>query len=138
MTAREWLYGELITGSPQLTALVGDRVFAKKSMSSSEEEHPYIVYKMGYNANEDLAEDLDISRQFVQIFVHDYSDEHVGDYTRIDDVLLELKQLFRRRESAEHGVIDVKYLETSQDLNDLTLNTVMKYARFLMIIKEEA
>lgn len=132
MTARTWIYGRLIT-IPD----VNNRVFAKKSMTSSIEEHPYIVYKLGYNANEELAEDQDVNRQFFQVFVHDYSDGETGDYMRIDTVLEKIKGIFFLQSSAEDGITAVRYLETSQDLSDETLNTVMKYMRFQLITTKE-
>lgn len=135
MTARTWLYQRLAT-FPGLVNVVNGRVFAKKSMTSSIEQHPYLVYKMAFSSNEDLSEDSQVSRQFVQIFVHDYSDGEVADYMRIDEVIDQVKLALRLGESAQDGVIATRYLETSQDLNDETLNTVMKYIRFQLITKE--
>ena len=136
MTVRTWWYGRL-TGYAALTALVGDdnpRVYAKKSMTSSNEAHPFIVYKLGFSANEMLAEELPegktVARQFAQVWVHDYSDTQSGDYNRIDQVLREVRAALHQGSSAADGVILCQYIETSQDLNDETLNTVMKYARF--------
>lgn len=135
MTARTWLYTQLTT-FPGLVALTADRVYAKKSMTSSIEQHPYIVYKLGNNTNANLAETEDVSAQFLQIFVHDYNDGDTGDYIKIDAVLRQIKAALKDGQSAADGVIAVQYLETSQDLNDETLNTVMKYARYQMITKE--
>lgn len=131
MTARTWLYNQLAE-----VPLVGGRVFAKKSMTSSIEQHPYLVYKMAFSTNENISEDELVSRQFVQVFVHDYSDGEVADYMRIDEVIAQVKQALHLGKSAEDGVIATRYLETSQDLNDETLNTVMKYIRFQLITKE--
>lgn len=138
MTVRTWVYGRL-TSFPGLIALIGEnnpRVFAKKSMTSSVEQHPYLVYKMATNTAEDLAEDIEVSRQFITIFVHDHSDGETGDYMRIDSVIEQIKKALVLQSSAADGVIAVKYLETSQDLNDETLNTVMKYIRLQAITKE--
>lgn len=136
MTVRTWLYGQL-TSYEALTALIGGdnpRVYAKKAMTSSNEAHPFIVYKLGFAANEMLAEELPdnqiVQRQFAQVWVHDYSDTQTGDYTLIDQVLREVRAALYQGSSAADGVILCQYLETSQDLNDETLNTVMKYARF--------
>jgi hypothetical protein len=131
MTARTWLYGKLAS-----TPLVGGRVFSKKTMTSSVEQHPYLVFKLGNNTNEELAETVDASRQFVQVFVHDFSDKETGDYTKIDEIIASLKTSLVNQSSAEDGVLTVIYLETSQDLNDDTLNTVMKYVRFQLVMKE--
>lgn len=135
MTARTWLYHQLTAAEhTALRELIGDRVFAKKTMQSSVEVHPYLVFKLGNDTNEALAETVDVHRQFIQIFVHDYTDVTVGDYQKIDDIITELKKILVNASSAPDGVISVQYLETSQDLNDETLSTVMKYVRFQLII----
>lgn len=135
MTKRTWLYKQLTT-FPGLVDLVEDRVFAKKSMTSSRELHPYLVYKLGYSSAEDLAETEQLGRQFIQIWVHDFSDGETADYMAIDEVIIQLRKALYLQSSAEDGIIAVRYLETSQDLNDETLNTVMKYVRFQLVTKE--
>lgn len=137
MSVRTWLYSKLTDPNAlALRDLIQDRVFAKKTMQSSVEEHPYIVFKLGNDSNENLAETVDAHRQFIQIFVHDYSDTEVGDYGRIDDIIAELKKILINASSGPDGVISVLYLETSQDLDDQTLSTVFKYIRFQIITKE--
>ena len=136
MTARTWVYGIMMNHAP-LQAIVGNRIFAKKTMTSSREEHPYIVYKLGHNTSENLAEDQLVTRQFLQIFVHDFADYETGTYDRVDEVLSILKDLFFQQSSSADGVIAIQYLETSQDLDDQTLSTMLKYARFVLIIKEK-
>lgn len=136
LTPRVWLYQKL-SSTPEIANLVGGltdtRVFAKKSMTSAIEQHPYIVYKLGYNATEDISEETSPDRQFVQIFVHDYSDGDTGDYSKIDQIIDAMKRVLHLQSSKEYGVIACRYLETSQDLNDETLNTVFKYVRFQLI-----
>lgn len=143
MTVRTWVFGRLTTFEP-LTDLIGvdnPRVFAKKSMTSNKEDHPYIVYKLGFAANEDIAENMPegkiVSRQFLQVWVHDFSDSVTGDYMRIDSVLKQVKAALHMGSSVADGVIACKYIETSQDLNDETLNTVVKYARFQITMEEK-
>jgi hypothetical protein len=134
MSTRTWLYQQLTTDQ-RLNALVEGRVFPKKSMKSSVEEHPYIIYKLGNGTNYNLSETVDVTTQFFQLYVHDYTDTEVGDYLKIDDIIAELKRILHLGSSAEHGVISTLYLETSQDLNDETLGTVMKYVRFQSMVK---
>jgi len=139
MTQRTWVYAQLTT-FPGLIALIGDtspRVFAKKSMTSAIEAHPFIVYKLGNRTNNNLAEDTDSHTQFIEVWCHDYSDGETADYMQIDAVLEQVRLAFRLQSSPEDGIIAVQYIETSQDLNDETLNTVMKYSRFQLITKEE-
>ncbi len=139
MTVRTWVYQRLTQFEPLTDLIGGDldpRVFAKKSMTSSHEDHPYIVYKLGYNANEDISEEVDISRQFFQVWAHDYTDGETGDYLKIDAVIKQIKAAFKNQQSPSDGVIAVRFLEISQDLNDETLNTLFKYVRFQLIMKE--
>ena len=142
MTVRTWLYGKLAS-SPVADMIGGvnnPRVFAKKTMTSSNEEHPFVVYKLGYSANEDISEEMPrgetINRQFAQVWVHDYSDTETGDYMRIDNVVKAIIQALHGQSSAADGVIFCRYVETSQDLNDETLNTVFKYIRFQIATRE--
>lgn len=137
MTARTFVYRRLTTYQP-LADLIGGldnpRVWAKKSMTSSVEECPFIVYKLGYAANEDLSEVDTWERQFFQVWIHDYDDQKgVADYMRIDAIAKEVKATFKLAGSIEDGVLMARYLETSQDLNDETLSTVFRYLRFQLI-----
>ena len=142
MSVRTWLYSQLIVNP--VAAYIGGtenpRAYTKKSMTSNVEDTPYIVYKLGYSANEDIAEDMSdgttINRQFAQVWVHDYSDGETADYMRIDEVVAALRKALHGKSSKEDGVIFCRYIETSQDLNDETLNTVMRYVRFQIETKE--
>jgi hypothetical protein len=132
LSIRTWVYGKLTEEVP----LVEGRVFAKKTMTSSVEDTPYIVYKLGNSSPEQLSETIDPDWQYFQVWVHDYEDPDTADYMRIDAVLAQVRAAFRNASSAEEGIIQTVYLETSQDLNDETLNTVMKYSRF-QLVKEQ-
>lgn len=133
MTARVWFYARLCTIQAHGA---GTRVFAKKTMTSLIEQCPYIVYKMGNSTAEGLSEERDPDRQFAQVWVHDFHDGEHADYMRIDDVIKEMREVLVNQQSGPDGIWTVRYLETSQDLNDETLNTVMRYVRF-QIIKED-
>lgn len=139
MTARRFVYNTLSNYEP-LTDLIGEatpRIFAKKTMTSSVEEHPYIVYKLGNESVIDLAEDhQQFSTQFLQIWVHDFSAQDVADYALIDTIISKIKDAFKLQRNPEDGVWAIRFLETSQDLDDDTLNTVFRYVRF-SITKEE-
>ena len=137
MSARTFIYGLLTATGTPLHTLVEGRVFAKKSMKSSVEEHPFLVYKLGNETWEELSEESLASRQFFQVWVHDFSDQAVADYMLIDEVIRALKQQLVNASSAADGVITIRFLEVSQDLNDETLNTVMKYVRFQAVLGEE-
>lgn len=133
MSVRTWLYN-LLTSTPALQVLVEDRVFAKRTMTSSVESTPYIVYKLGQDTDEQLSEESSAHRQYFQIWVHDYSDLESADYMVIDEVLEVLKVLLKNASSPADRVLSVQVLETSQDLNDETLGTVFKYLRCIAIM----
>lgn len=139
MTVRHLIYRAL--QHPDIVAEIGGadnpRIFAKKTMTSSVEGTPYIVYKLGNESTEDFSDDRDISRQFLQIWVHDYTDGEVADYDRIDRIISIIRRVMRKLTSKDDAnVWQVRYLETSADLDDDTLKTVFRYLRF-QVIKEE-
>lgn len=125
---RTWLQNTLTT-HPGLSALVGDRVFQGGSLSSSLTPKPYVVVILGNDTSEGLGEDVDLHRQFFTLYVHD----EPGDYSRIDDIVTQLKHALVNAFNKEAGVITVRYLETSRDLDDETLNTILRYIRFQAI-----
>ena len=140
MSARTFVYG-LMTNRPSLTDLIGGdepRIFAKKTMTSSLEVHPYLVYKLGNETNRNFSEGYDISNQFIQVWVHDYHDGDSADYMLIDKVLAEVKAALVGQQSGDDLVWNIEWLETSQDLNDDTLNTVFRYARFQMVKADDS
>lgn len=136
MKARHFIWNTL--NSPGITSLLahgGNSIFAKKTMTSSEEDHIYLVYKLGNDTTEDFSEDTDITRQFFQVFVHDFSDGETADYDKIDDVITMIKRTFKN--AGGQGIWTTRFLETSQDLDDDTLNTIFRYVRFQLIRKDE-
>ena len=131
MKARHFIWHTLNTPSVQnlVGGVIDPRIYAKKTMTSGVEQHPFIVYKLGNDSTENFSEDRDITRQFFQVWVHDYFDGDTADYDRIDTVITEVKKAFKNAGS-ESAVWTTIFLETSQDLNDETLNTIFRYARF--------
>lgn len=138
MSARTFVYQTLINNEALRSILGGDnpRVFAKKTMTSLVEDTPYIVYKLGNSTDMGVAEDTPVDNQFFQVWVHDFHDAETADYLRIDEVCRLVREAFFLRGSGADGVWVAEYLETSQDLNDDTLNTVFRYLRFRMVKKE--
>jgi hypothetical protein len=133
MEARKFVWTKL--HDPSIKVLVGDtdpRIFAKKTMTSSKERCPYIVFKLGNDTSEEFSEERDVTRQFFQVWVHDFSDGKTADYGKIDAVIKTIKAVFKNA-GGEPGIWTTRYLETSQDLDDDTLNTVFRYLRFQLI-----
>lgn len=126
--SRQFIYDTLLgVGS---NSEVEDRVFQRGSMLTAQVEKPYIVYGMGNNTDEAISsasdvEDFQPNRQYFQVNVYDL----VGDYSRIDDILQQIKDAFKTA-SLSGDVCGVTYLETSQDFDDPTLESIMRYMRF--------
>ena len=70
--------------------------------------------------------------------MHDYHDGDSADYMLIDKVLAEVKAALVGQQSGDDLVWNIEWLETSQDLNDDTLNTVFRYARFQMVKADDS
>lgn len=123
--SRQFIYD--VMTSPPLAAFWGDRVFQQGSLLSAQTVKPYGVYTMGNNTDEGMADEDNFqpSRQFFQVFIHD----EVGDYSRIDAIVAELKRAFLSA-LRTGDVCGVQYLETSRDLDDPTLESIMRYVRF--------
>jgi len=133
MKARHFVYDRLTQAAvASLLADGANSVYAKKAMTSSVEVHPYLVYKMGNDTSEEFSEEREVSRQFFQVWVHDYFDGNTADYDKIDTIITTLKNVFKNAGGVP-GVWTTRYLETSQDLDDDTLNTVFRYLRFQLI-----
>jgi len=137
---RAWLY-DLLVGSAELQVAMGysaDRMSAQVMPRRSQETFnilkPFIVYGLGNNTNEDLAEDTDheAHRQFFQIWIHDDG----GDFGRIDDIIEVVKRLLTNASSPVDHVTQVRWLETSQEFNNETYNTLFRYVRFQAIISK--
>lgn len=107
-----------------------DSVYGSHSLEGVPERKPFIVHDMGNDTSERLGEESTAHRQFATIYVHDEG----YDYTRIDQVITALKSLLDNSPSAPgFGVITCHYLETSRDLEDDQMGTIVKYARFQII-----
>ena len=123
--SRQFIFDTLRT--PALEDKVGDRVFQQASVLTAQHYKPFLIYTIGNNTDEGMA-DPDTytpSRQFFQVYIHDA----VGDYAQIDDLIKLVKTAFLTA-ALPDDVSGVQYLETSRDLDDPTLQTIMRYVRF--------
>lgn len=136
MSFRTWLYAQLTDPTDLVgRGLYGTRVFGKKSMRSSVEDHPYLVFKLGNATNLGLSEDIIVETQYFQIYVYDYGDAESGDYTQVDSIILYLQELLNGEHSSPDGLFTIEVLETSQDLEDSTLRAMLKYIRFQATVR---
>jgi hypothetical protein len=132
VTLRTYLYNQLTAPAEvELRAIFGDRIFPKRSMTSTVEETPYLTFKLGNDSSVDLSEESTANQQYFQIWVHDFTDTKTADYTLVDEGLAAVKALLHGAYSGPDNILNIKFLETSQDLNDDTLGTVFRYSRYI-------
>lgn len=134
MSVRQWLY-ETIKDYPALFAFHNGRVLQGESLTTAQVQKPYLVYRLGNDTDENLggegATDPQPHRTFFQVYVHDTP----GDYDQIDAIITELKNAFRAAGgSPANGILAVRYLEVSRDLDDQTLGTILRYVRFQFVL----
>lgn len=123
--SRQFIYDTLQVSS--VADKVGDRVFQQGSMLTGQNFKPFLIYTVGNNTDEGMSDPdtYQPSRQFFQVYIHD----DVGDYAQIDDLVNIIRDAFLTA-SLPLNVSGIQYLETSRDLDDPTLQTIMRYMRF--------
>lgn len=123
---RQFVY-ERLTGDSAIQAIVDDRVKQGESMDIAELRHPFLVYRIGNETNELFSEDdLKPHRVFFQVYIHDRG----GDYMRIDDLVKLVINALVGGPYPEYKILRVNYLETSRDLDDAEMGTILRYVRF--------
>lgn len=137
---RAFLY-DLLTTDAELQSLFGwtleeaqDRVIPRQSEESINIPAPYIVYGLGNNTNEALAEDTDHTahRQFFQVWIYDEG----GDYGLIDDAIPVVKRILVNAHDTVSKVTTILWLETSAEFYNETYNKLFRYIRFQAIVSE--
>ena len=128
---RAWLHQRLEQLAAEIVEGAPSNVFQNESMLTAVQDKPFWVYSIGNSTSELLSEDMDPGRQFFQIYVHDEG----ADYSRIDDHVAIIKDGLRNQQSREAGIINIIYLETSRDLDDQSMGTLMRYIRFQAIVE---
>lgn len=129
---RIWLYQKLIT-APSLIDFCDDRMFQGESMDGAPKKKPFLIYRMG-----NTSPDNDVRaarRQYCTIYLHD--DAQPGDYTRIDQGMNAVVDLLEDcpPDPAYH-LITARWLENSSDQDDREMGTILRYARFQLILSE--
>jgi hypothetical protein len=138
---RAWLFDRLTTsaalhawaGVPDTAAML-DRVTARRGKETINLPKPFLIYGLGNDTNEQLgdptADDVQAHRQFFQVWLHDSGPS----YSLVDDGVKLVKDLLQGASSPTHKIITVNWLETSQEFNNETYNTIFRYVRFQAII----
>lgn len=130
---RTWVHQTLI-GDDDLSAVVVDRVYQQGSVLTAQQTKPYLVHHFGNNTDEGMYDEDSFkpNRQFLQIFIH----TEQGDYGPIDDIIPLVKAALYKLAGKPPSLIAVRYLETSQDLQDDLLQSYFRYVRFQLILSE--
>lgn len=136
LLARQWVYTTLVEDMT-ISEAVSDRIFANQSMMTAQTERPFIVLKFGNDSDEQQFDDPDIPvrphRQFLEVWCHDARPS----YTGIDNLVNAVKQALRTEQtSTDAHIMAVRYLETSADMDDKTMDTVLRYIRFQLIMSQ--
>jgi hypothetical protein len=133
---RAWLHSVIETdpvlAEPEAAGGLGveGEVFAGHSLLDTPDHKPFVVHQMGNNTSERMSDEYSPQRQFVTIYVHDEG----RSYIRIDRIIARLKVILDNAPgSAADGVMTAHYLETSQDLEDDQMGTIVKFIRFQLI-----
>lgn len=117
-----------LKGDPELHDLVGDRIFQRGSTPDGippTEVVPYIVYNLGQGFNKGPSA-LRARTQSLQVWVHD----EPGDYYRIDTILERAKVVLEAVDAGDPvGFLEIRHVETSQDLWDNLLKHLVRYSR---------
>lgn len=133
MDPRSWLYQREIA-SVGLMALLGEgaaSILAFQSFKSVPSKKPFVVNKSSTTQPElkDDGRTIAAHTNF-QVWVHD----DPGDYLAIDAVLKELKGVIEDS-AGDETVIRGEWLETSEDLEDSEMGTILRYCRFRVVHK---
>jgi len=109
-----------------LANLVGERIHQSTSIDKTPSTKPFIMYRQTSDVQLMRGDDGDACRRLgYMIFAHDVP----GDYMQIDSILEALRALFADIVDQPNGIIRSTWLETSDDLRDEDMGTIVKYAR---------
>jgi hypothetical protein len=109
------------------------RVYQQGSIITAQTAKPYLVHHFGNNTDENMYDQVvggfRANRQFIAVYIH----VDQGDYGPIDELMPKVKDALINGPKPR-DLIDVVYLETSQDLQDQLLQTNFRYMRFQLIM----
>jgi hypothetical protein len=125
--ARKWVF-DVLMNSPELTAIVGNRIFAASSIGTDPEsfhpQRPFLVYRSGIKvpALRDAAE-----TNLYTFYVYD----EVGSYIEnIEPAIEAIKNAFKLRSHEfwqGKQIFDVIWRDTSEDLYDDMFRAVFRF-----------
>lgn len=137
---RAFIYDTLVASTELQTLFnftaeqMQDQVMPRRTRDNINLPKPFIIFGLGNQTNEDLAEDSDhiANRQFFQVWIHDEG----GDYGLIDEAVEAVKRALVNASSPSDNVTTIVWLETSAEFNNETYNTLFRYIRFQAILSK--
>lgn len=130
--SREWFYSTM-TGDAGIAAVINGRFFQGASMRSAPTTYPFGVYSYGNSSPDNGYRSAE--RQYLTVFWHDIG--HPGVYDTIDELVKLSRGLLENIGPVPaENILEVRYLETSSDLNDPEMGTILRYVRFQIIYSE--
>ena len=113
---------------PVIQSFVSDRIFQRGSTLDGippTKVTPYIVYNLAQGFPKGPSS-LRARMQNLQVWVHD----EPGDYYKIDQILARVKLVLEGVNAGEQvGFLEIRHIETSQDLWDNLLKHLIRYSR---------
>lgn len=133
MEDRQWIY-ETLLADDDFTARFGDRLFQGESLDGPAKTKPFVVYNMGNSSpDNDLHQ---AERQYFSVWIHDKANPGVYE-DNIDPGIVIVQRIFRDAlPFPENNILEARYLETSKDLDDREMRTILRYVRFQLIKSE--
>lgn len=122
---RVWAYQRMNSDAP-LAALTPGGIHASTKLEKTPHQKPFIMYRQTSDVSFMRGDDRDQCRRLgYMVFCHDVP----GSYMQIDTLIDRLRFLFADVVDQPNSIIKSIYVETSDDLRDEDMGTIMKYAR---------
>lgn len=121
---RTWVYARMAGDTALAAAMSG--IHQSTALDKAPTEKPFIMYRQTSDVEFFRGDDGDAVRSAgYMIFVHDLP----GDYLGIDAAIVMLQGLFKDTIDQPNNVVRSRWTETSDDLRDDDMGTIMKYGR---------
>jgi len=131
MSTRSWLYQRMVASAPLVSLLPGG-IHQTTSLNTAPHQKPFTMYRQTSDVSTLRGDGQErIRSNGYMIFVHDVP----GDYLKIDEILEQMKLLFQDTVDQANGVAKSLWLETSEDVRDDDMGTIMKFARIQVVHK---
>lgn len=131
---RTWAY-QRMANDATLMALLPGGVHQTTAVEHTPHEKPYIIYRQTSDTSRFRGDDGDQSRtNGYMLFAHDVP----GDFLKIDAIMDRLKVLFQDIVDQANGVIRCVWVETSDDIRDDDMGTILKFGRIWVTYREVA